>query len=599
MPVPHYTRPLTDHPGSSKTEILNEPDWPTALSHRIGVRDHSDRYPGLTNRGDEYDDGLEDDEQRKFLDQARREAEELSTALREHDLLSVRDFMNKQEDYFIRFPADHPRGWRYVLHTTEDFIKYTQDWPVNVKKRNQNGEKGQDSEKEPQSEHEWRRGRGENETHNEAHSTENVDEDKKLQDKYSQQEIALLRLLEHERDYIKALKENDGTTVSPVAPEQKGDISISDADQFTPDNWIPRSDHLIRLTGKHPLNAEPELSAVHAAGLITPNQLHYVRNHGPVPHLLWETHTLDVENGALVLSMDELANRFESINIAVALACDGNRRKELNMIRRSKGFNWGPGAISCAYWKGPLLRDVLLAAGVSPDPSGRWVHFEGSDQLSEGKYATSIPLAYAMDGENDVILAYEMNNSRIPPDHGYPVRVIIPGYIGGRCVKWLKRVWVSEHENDSHYHIWDNRVLPSFILDMDSEFSHTMFHHPSTACNEQNLNSVIVKPAHCEKIRLSDVKADSTYRIEGLAYDGGGHEVQRVEVSLDDGKTWLYCIRKFPEYPIRHGKKFWTWLHWYVDVGMYHLVRAESVVVRCFNVFKNTQPEHPTWNLTG
>ena len=149
-----------------------------------------------------------------------------------------------------------------------------------------------------------------------------------------------------------------------------------------------------------------------------------------------------------------------------------------------------------------------------------------------------------MDSENDVILAYEMNDVQLPPDHGYPVRLVVPGYVGGRCVKWLQRIWVSDKENDSHFHIWDNRVLPSFIRDKDSEFSNIMFHHPSTACNEQNLNSIIVKPGHGEAIPLSDVNSNRTYRIAGIAYDGGGHEVQRVEVSLDGGKAWLYCVRK-------------------------------------------------------
>ena len=245
--------------------------------------------------------------------------------------------------------------------------------------------------------------------------------------------------------------------------------------------------------------------------------------------------------------MNELKDNFESINIAVALACDGNRRKELNMIKRSKGFNWGAGAVSCAYWKGPLLRDVLLAAGVSETKRGSrklWVNFEGADTPSEGNYATSIPLEYAMDPMNDVILAQFMNDVPLPPDHGHPVRVIIPGYVGGRCVKWLRKIWISDKENDSYYHIWDNRVLPSFITEKDDEFATTMFNHPSTACNEQNLNSVIVKPAQGEKIRLSEARKGKTCRIEGYAYDGGGCEVQRVEVSLDGGETWLYCIRK-------------------------------------------------------
>lgn len=123
------------------------------------------------------------------------------------------------------------------------------------------------------------------------------------------------------------------------------------------------------------------------------------------------------ENGALVLSMEEIKTKFETINIPVALACDGNRRKELNLIKKSKGFSWGSGAISCAYWKGPLLRDVLLAAGLPKDMhdgigyEGQryWVNFQGADEPSEGAYETCVPLQYAMDPTNDVILAYEMN----------------------------------------------------------------------------------------------------------------------------------------------------------------------------------------------
>lgn len=154
------------------------------------------------------------------------------------------------------------------------------------------------------------------------------------------------------------------------------------------------------MTGKHPLNAEPQLSRLFEAGLITPNELHYVRNHGAVPRILWEYHKLDIENGKLTLSIDELKNNFDTINIPVALACDGNRRKEINMFRKSKGFSWGAGAVSCAYWKGPLVRDVLLAAGIDehkPGDKRLWANFEGADEPSEGKYATCLPFEYVMD----------------------------------------------------------------------------------------------------------------------------------------------------------------------------------------------------------
>lgn len=411
--------------------------------------------------------------------------------------------------------------------------------------------------------------------------------------------------MEHEKDYIYGLKENNGKQISPLS-QHRIQVSIDEQDQFSPDNWLPRSSDLIRLTGKHPLNAEAHLSHLFDAGLITPNELHYVRNHGAVPRLLWEFHKVDVEfdGKTTSFSMDEIQSKFEPINIPVALACDGNRRKELNMIRRSKGFGWGPGGVSCAYWKGALMRDVLLQVGVPEnltEERGKrlWVNFEGADEPSDGKYSTCIPFQYAMDKQNDVILAYEMNNVPLPPDHGYPVRVMIPGYVGGRCVKWLKRIWISDHENDSHYHIWDNRVLPAFVTEKDGPFAETLFRHPDTACNEQNLNSIIVKPAQGEMIPLSDARKGKSFRIAGLAYDGGGHEVQRVEVSLDHGETWLYCIRTLPEYPIRHGNKFWTWVHWHVDVELLHLLRAKSLTVRCFNVFKNTQPRDHNWNIMG
>lgn len=413
----------------------------------------------------------------------------------------------------------------------------------------------------------------------------------------------LLRHLEHEKDQTLAFQQNDGKQDSPVKYQaEHKDTAIDAKDAMTPDNWIPRSGNLVRRTGQHPLNAEPRMEALFDAGLITPNELHYVRNHGSVPRLYWDTHKVDVCDGKLKLSMDDLRKMFDPINIPVALACDGNRRGELNQIKKSKGFSWGAGAVSCAYWKGALLWQVLEAAGVQRDDwNGKrlWVNFEGADEPSEGKYQTCLPLDYALDRGNDVLLAYEMNNTPLPADHGFPVRLMIPGYVGGRSVKWLARIWISTEENTSYYHIWDNRVLPPFVTEKDGAFANAMFHHPSTACNEQNLNSVIVKPGQGEAFDVVDLLKKDTYRVEGYAYDGGGHEVQRVELSIDGGKTWLYCLRRFPDRPIRNGNKFWCWIHWYVDIDAVHFVRAESLIVRCFNVFKNTQPEHGVWNLMG
>nr|OQO24577.1 hypothetical protein B0A51_09734 [Rachicladosporium sp. CCFEE 5018] len=616
---------VRDHPGSSAEDIHHEPNWTNGHQHRVGYRNDQGRLPGLTHDTDEASDvpdlaspssGLESEDEQKFDEDARKRFQELKSRAKKGDLINFRDVIKNQEDFHLRHPQDRSLGWRFVFEATEDWSKEKNESQDNTNAQTVDRTKESAEKPSPedtgQEENDWKRKQGENHKHNDAYATGEEKSDSEAQataeyetllERYTPQEIALLKALRHEKDYRYGLQQNDGKRESPQT-YNRSTISIDEQDQFTPDNWLPRSGDLIRLTGKHPLNAEAHLSKLFDGGLITPNELHYVRNHGAVPRILWEFHELDIEDGKLVLSMDDVKRNFEHVNIAVALACDGNRRKEMNMVRRSKGFDWGSGATGCAYWKGPLLRDVLLAAGISPgrytgEGKLRWVNFEGADDPSEGKYATCIPLDYAMDPSNDVLLALYMNDVPLPPDHGYPIRVIIPGYVGGRCVKWLKRIWVTDYENQSHYHIWDNRVLPSFITEKDGEFANAMFAHPDTACNEQNLNSVIVKPAQGEQISLAKAKRGSTYRIEGYAYDGGGHEVQRVELSLDEGQTWLYCIRKFPDYPIRHGNKFWTWLHWYVDVSIVHLLQSRSMSVRAWNVFKNTQPEKLSWNTMG
>lgn len=490
---------------------------------------------------------------------------------------------------------------------TEEWVKNKQDWPANIKRREQQQNKEEvtnnQSEEEPhesQGDEQHPRNGGDREQHVPPDASPGGKEIDRGTNSAPQQ-AALLRALKQEKDHIISLRENDGKRQSTMRKEPPR--SIDAADQFTPDNWVPRSGDLIRLTGKLPLNAEPPLRNLYDAGLITPNELHYVRSHGAVPQLMWEFHQLDIQHGQAKISMEELT-KFATINIPILLACDNTRRKELNMIKRTKGFNWGAGGVGCAYWKGPLLHDVLIAAGVParmPHNNGRrwWVHFEGADEPSGGNYATSIPFDYAMDPANDVILAFEMNDQPLPPDHGYPVRLMIPGWVGGRCVKWLHKVWIADTENDSYYHIWDNRIVPSFITDMDSELAELMFHHPDTACYEQVLNSVIVRPGQGEKIKLDAEQKRELYRVAGFAYGGSGHRINRVEVSLDDGRSWLYCPRTFPEFPIRHGNKFWTWVHWHVDVEISNLVRAESITVRCFNSAQDRQPREHYWNISG
>lgn len=147
---------------------------------------------------------------------------------------------------------------------------------------------------------------------------------------------------------------------------------VDERDAKCADSWVPRDKSLIRLTGKHPFNSEPPHADVMAAGWLTPVAKHFVRNHGAVPRLEWSTHRIEV--GGLVdkplsLSMDELL-KLPQVTIPVLLTCCGNRRKEVNMVKNSQGFSWGPGAVSVNFWTGVRLSDVLKLAGVQSYGSG-------------------------------------------------------------------------------------------------------------------------------------------------------------------------------------------------------------------------------------
>ena len=592
MPQPHHIPwdiNVKAHQGSSQQDIDDEPDWIKLQSHAIGFKNRDGRRPGLIHDHEEE------------VEASCRRREDLKKRVETGDLVNFRDIIESQEDFHLRHPENRSLGWRYVLETTEDWVKSQQRWPANLEKWEQAREENEKKKKE------GRKGKDEEASDEGQKDQENGEKqgEKKPEPDLSPPEQSLLDTLKREAHYFANLKVNDGKGKSPQT-RNLSSVTIDEQDQFTPDNWLPRCPDLIRLTGKHPMNAEPHLKHLFEGGLITPNELHFVRNHGAVPRLLWEFHQLDItyNNHTLSLTMDQLKTRYASsaISIPIAIACTGNRRKELNLLRRSKGANNAAASVGCAYWRGPPLRAVLLSAGVPDRPTSQtrqWVNFAGADDPSEGPYETSLPLEYAMDPANDVLLATEMNDVPLPPDHGYPVRLMVPGYVGARCIKWLRRIWVSDEENQSYYHVWDNRVLPPFVRDKEGEVARVLFAHPSTRCDEQVMNSVMCRPAQGERVSLKGVGNGTKYWVKGYAYNGAGREVQQVEVSLDGGASWLFAERELPEYPIRHGNKFWTWLFWRVEVELADLVRAPGVVVRCSDVGKNMQPRELRWNVLG
>ncbi|TMW86508.1 hypothetical protein EJD97_021288 [Solanum chilense] len=381
--------------------------------------------------------------------------------------------------------------------------------------------------------------------------------------------------------------------------------SIHDTrDEGTADNWIERNFSLIRLTGKHPFNSEPPLSRLMHHGFITPVPLHYVRNHGPVPKASWSDWTVEVTGlvkRPMKFTMDQLVNEFPSRELPVTLVCAGNRRKEQNMVKQTIGFNWGAAAVSTTVWRGVPLRALLKRCGVQSKKKGALnVCFEGSDVLPGGggsKYGTSIKKEFAMDPSRDIIVAYMQNGEMLSPDHGFPVRMIIPGFIGGRMVKWLKRIVVTTQESESYYHYKDNRVLPPHV-DAELANAEAWWYKPEYIINELNINSVITTPCHEEILPINAWTTQRPYTLRGYAYSGGGKKVTRVEVTLDGGETWSVCTLDHPEKATKYGK-YWCWCFWSLEVEVLDLLSAKEIAVRAIDETLNTQPEKLIWNVMG
>ncbi|KAJ3555748.1 hypothetical protein NM688_g2404 [Phlebia brevispora] len=306
---------------------------------------------------------------------------------------------------------------------------------------------------------------------------------------------------------------------------------------------------LLIVRGKEPFNAEPKASAL-VEFAITPDDLVYCRNHGPVEDLDDDTYTLTVTNtrqGDVKFTMHDLRTQFTQHEVVAALQCAGNRRKEMNNVKPVRGILWDDGVVCNARWGGVRLRDVLLKADVSLDGAAH-VQFASHVTLCEDDtyYGASIPLEKAMDIDGDVLLAFEMNGAPLSPDRGGPLRLVVPGYCGARWVKWIDTLRVSPEESPNYYQARDYKVLPPEIETKEAA-GQVWAKYPSIT--SLPLNSVIatalVRPADHGKSLL----------VKGYATPHMSANIAAVEVSIDNGTTWLPAHITYQE-----GK--WSWTLW-------------------------------------
>ena len=321
------------------------------------------------------------------------------------------------------------------------------------------------------------------------------------------------------------------------------------------------ADDLIHLT-REPLNAETPLER--QTGVITPASRHYVRDHFPIPDV---TERLSIDGAVrtpLQLDLDDI-RALPPRSLVVTLECAGNGRAFLDPP--VAGEQWRTGAVSTAEWTGVSLRAVLEMA--EPLATAVEVLFIGADVGIPPDVGTriaferSLPIADAM--RDDVLLAYAMNGGDIPPEHGAPLRVIVPGWYGMASVKWLARLRLIERAFDGFFqtkrYVIGDRPL-----------------------REIAARALIASPRDGDRI------AARPFVMRGYAWSGRG-DLARVEVSVDGGRTWRDAM-------LGEALSTYAWRPWHAAVAP-HETGQLVLLARAVTADGKPQPLEEIRNALG
>ncbi|HKR03922.1 MAG TPA: molybdopterin-dependent oxidoreductase [Bacteroidia bacterium] len=332
-----------------------------------------------------------------------------------------------------------------------------------------------------------------------------------------------------------------------------------------------------------PVNAEPPIDKLRE-NFITPQELFYIRNHGEVPDIDINTFRLKVNGlveNELELSLEKLKNDFPKHSVMATLQCAGNRRDQLIAVAPVPGeVPWQSGAIGNAKWSGVPLKDVLAAAGVKP--GALYVEFMGAeDVFRHGEnvgFGASIPIDKAL--TNDVLLAYEMNDLPLEPTHGFPLRAVVPGYIGARSVKWLTRITLQEKPSDNYFQAHAYQLFPP------QASAETVDWKSGLQLSELSVNCVITAP------KEGEILPGKNILVQGFAMSGGGKKIARVDVSSNGGETWTTAV-------ITEGNGHWAWVFWEANIELKN--GEHEIIARAYDTASNTQPENARhiWNFKG
>jgi sulfite oxidase len=331
-----------------------------------------------------------------------------------------------------------------------------------------------------------------------------------------------------------------------------------------------------------PFNGQPPLRRL-VEKMVTPVEHFFVRSHGTVPDI--DPEELRLEIGGMVrrplrLRLVDLQANFLAVEKLATLQCAGNRRQELMAIRPIPGeLPWGASAVGTAAWKGMALAEILEAVGVL-DGAGH-VAFTGLDEAEKGdercRFGGSIPLEKALDP--GVLLAWEMNGEPLAPEHGFPLRVVVPGYIGARSVKWVTGIEVRAQPSENPFQSRSYRLFPPHVGPEAVDWGKGL------ELGELSVSSAICSPEDGDEVPAGEVE------VRGWALAGGDRGIHRVDVSADHGRTWVVAEHE----PAPEG----VWALWRVVIPLE--AGSHEIVCRAWDTAACTQPEDPAslWNFEG
>ncbi|CAN1822984.1 Sulfite oxidase [Linum perenne] len=366
----------------------------------------------------------------------------------------------------------------------------------------------------------------------------------------------------------------------------------------------PRNPSLL-VNSKQPFNAEPHRSAL-VNSYVTPVDFFYKRNHGPIP-VVDDIERYSVSFKGLIETHKELTMRdirsLPKYNVAATLQCAGNRRTAMSKVKTVKGVGWDISAIGNAVWGGAKLADVLELIGIpkftaATKSGGKHVEFVSIDKCKEengGPYKASIPLIQATNPEADVLLAYEMNGETLNRDHGYPLRVVVPGVIGARSVKWLDSINILAGECQGFFMQKDYKMFPPSVnwdnINWSTRRPQMDFPVQCAICSLED-QTIVKQPG----------KMILQVTVRGYAVSGGGRGIERVDVSIDGGKTWVEASRyQKPGTPyVSDDEKSDKWA-WVLFEAIVDVPRSTEIVAKAVDSAANVQPEsvQEIWNLRG